>query len=55
MSGGIVAEKSSVCRRAGSIAMHAPDVVDEAHVEHPVGLVEDEASRAAERDEALRA
>ena len=32
---------------------HASDVVDEAHVEHPVGLVEDEHLEPVEADEAL--
>ena len=41
ISGGIVAEKSSVSRLAGSGADRA-HVADEAHVEHPVGLVEHE-------------
>ena len=42
MSGGIVAEKSSVCRSWPQAAAILRDVADEAHVEHAVGLVEDE-------------
>jgi hypothetical protein len=38
---GMVAEKKSVCRSAGGASGRA-DVGQEAHVEHPVGLVEDE-------------
>ena len=38
----MVAEKNSVCRCLGSVAMIALHVVDEAHVEHAVGFVEDE-------------
>ena len=37
-----MAEKNSVCRRAGSLPTIRSDVVDEAHVEHAVGLVEHE-------------
>ena len=37
-----VAEKSSVCLRLRQQVDDAPDVGQEAHVEHPVGLVEDE-------------
>jgi hypothetical protein len=39
---GIVAEKSSVCRFGRQLRQHAPDVGQEAHVEHAVGLVEHE-------------
>ncbi len=42
MSGGMVAENSSDWRCFGSSGDDVPDVADEAHVEHPVGLVEDE-------------
>ena len=49
MAGGSVAEKSSVCRRvAGSAREDPPDVGQESHVEHPVGLVEDQHLEAAE-------
>ena len=42
MSSGMVAENSSVCRcrRHGD---DLADVADEAHVEHAIGFVEDEA------------
>ena len=39
---GIVAEKNSVWRLPRERGDHPPDVVDEAHVEHAVGLVEHE-------------
>ena len=42
IGGGIVAEKKSVWRRSGKVLQDAADVGQEAHVEHPVGLVEDE-------------
>ena len=42
MSSEKVAENSRFWRRAGSSAMILLDVRQEAHVEHPVGLVEDE-------------
>ena len=43
MSSGMVAENSSVWRSRGSIALTMlAHVADEAHVEHAVGLVEDE-------------
>ena len=38
----MVAEKNSVCRLTGSLADDFADVVDKAHVQHAVGLVEDE-------------
>ena len=38
----MVAEKSSVCRFAGQLGDDPADVVDETHVEHPVGFVEDQ-------------
>ena len=44
ISGGKVAEKRSVCRFGGQQRDDAAHVVDEAHVEHAVGLVEDEDS-----------
>ena len=40
MSLGIVAEKRRVCLSLGEEGDDAPDVPDEAHVEHAVGLVE---------------
>ena len=52
-AGGIVAEKRSVCRSLGQGRDDAPDVVDEAHVEHAVGLVEDEVRDAVEAHEPL--
>ena len=53
MSGGIVAEKSSVWRCGGSFAMMRSHVVDEAHVEHAIGFVEHEDLDAVEIDVAL--
>ena len=53
ISGGIVAEKNSVWRRAGKRRDDPAHVVDEAHVEHAVGLVEDEDLEPAEADVAL--
>ena len=41
MAGGRVAENSSVCRRRGTF-LDPPQIVDKAHVEHPIGLVEDQ-------------
>ena len=41
-SAGIVAENSSVCRFAGQKGDNLAHVVDEAHVQHAVGLVQDE-------------
>ena len=49
----MVAEKNSVCRLAGSLRDDPADVVDEAHVEHAVGFVEDEDFDAIELDGAL--
>ena len=48
ISFGIVAEKNSVCRLTGSFGDDFPDVVDEAHVQHAVGLVEHEKLDLAE-------
>jgi hypothetical protein len=46
-SSGIVAEKSSVCRVAGSARDDPAHVGPEAHVHHPVGFVEHEQLDAA--------
>ncbi len=48
-----VAEKSRLCFFAGSDREHLLDVVDEAHVEHAVGLVEDEDLDVREVERAL--
>ena len=40
ISGVIVAEKQSVWRSTGTASVMKRDVLDEAHVEHAVGLVE---------------
>ena len=40
ISGGMVAEKNSVCRVNGRQLEDALDVGDEAHVEHAVGFVD---------------
>ena len=53
MARGIVAENSSVWRR-GQLRDDRADVMDEAHVEHAVGFVEDEESRRSTRRSALR-
>ena len=53
ISGGMVAEKNSVCRFLGQARDDLPDVVDEAHVEHAVGLVEDEDFDPVESDGAV--
>ena len=45
-----VAEKSIVCRSRGRRADDPLDLRPEAHVEHPVGLVEDEDVDVVERD-----
>ncbi len=50
MAGGMVAEKSSDWRFGGRWAIDALHVVDEAHVEHAVGLVEDEDLDLVEED-----
>ena len=42
MSGASVAENSSVCRCRGTFCDDPPQIVDKAHVEHPIGLVEDQ-------------
>ena len=47
----MVAEKNSVCRRGGKPA-DPLDLGDEAHVEHAVGLVDDEDFDAGEQDPA---
>ena len=39
---GIVAEKKTVCRSARRLLQDRADVVEEAHVEHAVGLVQDD-------------
>ena len=52
MRGGIVAEKSAVCRSLGHSSRIALDVLDEAHVEHLVGLVEDDDCDAVEVERA---
>ena len=48
MSRGMVAENSSVCRARRQLGDDLADVVDEAHVEHAVGFVEDEDFDAVE-------
>ena len=53
ISRGMVAEKNSVWRLAGTLRDDAPDVVDEAHVEHAVGFVEHEDLDAVERHGAV--
>ena len=53
ISGGIVAEKNSVCRFGGQRRDDLLHVVDEAHVEHAVGLVEHEHLERLVRDEPL--
>ncbi len=50
---GIVAEKSSVCRSRGVRRAMRRTVCDEAHVEHAVGLVEDDDLDVAQIDAAL--
>ena len=50
ISGGMVAEKNSVCRACGSRRDDALDIGDEAHVEHAVGLVDDEDLDVGEQD-----
>ena len=42
MAGGSVAENSSVCRCSRDLLHDPPQIVDKAHVEHPIGLVEDQ-------------
>ncbi len=54
ISRGMVAEKNRVWRLAGSLRDDAPDVVDEAHVEHAVGFVEHEDLDAVELHGAVR-
>ena len=46
-----MAEKSIVCRSLRDAAEDSLDLRAEAHVEHAVGLVEDEDANAGERDE----
>ncbi len=53
ISRGMVAEKNSVWRLAGSFVDDLADVVDEAHVEHAVGFVEHEDLDAVEVQGAL--
>ncbi len=43
---GMVALKNSVCRLRRNVPQDAPDVRQEAHVEHAVGFVEHEVLRA---------
>ena len=45
---GMVALKNSVCRLGGQVAQDPADVGQEAHVEHPVGLVEHQVLDAGE-------
>ena len=52
-SGGMVAEKKRVCFWAGSQLEDAAHVVDEAHVQHPVGLVQHEDLQPGQVDELL--
>ena len=49
MRGGSVAEKSTVWRSAGVAVEDRLDVLGEAHVEHLVGLVEDDHREPVER------
>ena len=53
MAGGMVAEKSSVWRLLRQARDDLAHVVDEAHVEHAVGLVEHEDRDLVEPDMAL--
>ena len=53
ISGGMVAEKKSVCRFSGQLADDAPHVGEEAHVQHAVHFVEDEDFDVVEIDGAL--
>ena len=48
----MVAEKNSVWRRGGKQLADLLDVGNEAHVEHPVGLVDDEDLDAHQHDAA---
>ena len=48
IGGGIVALKKSVWRAVRQVAQHPADVGEEAHVEHPVGLVEHEVLEAGQ-------
>ena len=50
ISGGMVAEKNSVWRIFGSSADDALDIGDEAHVEHAVGLVDDQDLDVGQQD-----
>ena len=53
ISGGIVAENISVCRACGTARHDPPQRHDEAHVEHLVGLVENQDLDVAQVDVAL--
>ena len=48
MRGGMVAEKRAVCRSCRDLLQDPLDVLDEAHVEHLVGFVEDEEADVVE-------
>ena len=50
MARGMVAENISVCRSRRQLGDDLADVVDKAHVEHPVGLVEHETFDLAEAE-----
>ena len=50
MRGGIVAEKSTVCRVRRRFLEHRLDVLGESHVEHLVGFVEHDDLHAAHRE-----
>ena len=52
ISGGMVAEKNSVCRRWRQQPADPLDVGNEPHVEHAVGLVDDEDLDAGQQDAA---
>ena len=53
MASGMVAEKNTVCRCCRQFGDHAPQVGQEAHVEHAVGFVQHEDFDGAQVDEAL--
>ena len=53
ISAGMVAENSAVCRVRMRRLGDPPDVVDEAHVEHAVGLVEHQPARLGQVDVAF--
>ena len=50
IGGGMVAENSRVWRRLGQLGADFLDVGDEAHVEHPVGFVDDQQVAVVEHD-----